>query len=163
MSFSQPLSAFDPDYDKRTLFLLHIPLACRYLYERTAKVNGVKVYGPSPASAGQRGRAALATFNVEGLHATDLSTLLDASGVAVRSGHHCTQPVHRWGGFDMNKSEPGGEKAHLGWLQAREWPKRREHRTGPVVNLALVHLVVGMMLALCLFLLPPHSHSYFNL
>jgi len=66
-----------------------------YLYERTSKVQGVQVYGPSPKAAGHRGRAALCTFNVDGLHATDLSTLLDASGVAVRSGHHCTQPVHR--------------------------------------------------------------------
>jgi len=68
---------------------------CSYLYERTRKVPGVQVYGPSPAAAGHRGRASLCTFNVDGLHATDLSTLLDASGVAVRSGHHCTQPIHR--------------------------------------------------------------------
>ena len=50
------------------------------------------VYGPPP-SAGSH-RAALATFNVAGLHATDVSTLLDQGGVAVRSGHHCTQPLH---------------------------------------------------------------------
>ncbi len=53
----------------------------------------VTVYGPPPTAA--RGRAALAAFNVEGLHATDVSTLLDNAGVAVRSGHHCTQPLHR--------------------------------------------------------------------
>lgn len=60
-----------------------------YLWERMKSVNGVTLYGPAPG--GKRGRAALATFNVEGLHATDVSTLLDTSGVAIRSGHHCTQ------------------------------------------------------------------------
>ena len=64
-----------------------------YLYERLAAVDRVTVYGPPPSAP--RGRAALAAFNVEGLHATDVSTLLDSAGVAVRSGHHCTQPLHR--------------------------------------------------------------------
>jgi cysteine desulfurase/selenocysteine lyase len=54
------------------------------------RVPVVTLYGPPPGSP----RAALAAFNVTGLHATDVSTLLDASGVAVRSGHHCTQPLH---------------------------------------------------------------------
>ena len=31
---------------------------------------------------------------MSGLHATDISTLLDGAGVAVRSGHHCAQPLH---------------------------------------------------------------------
>jgi cysteine desulfurase/selenocysteine lyase len=64
-----------------------------YLYERLAAVDGVTIYGPPPTAP--RGRAALAAFNVDGLHATDVSTLLDNAGVAVRSGHHCTQPLHR--------------------------------------------------------------------
>jgi cysteine desulfurase / selenocysteine lyase len=63
-----------------------------YLYEQLVQVNGVRVYGPAPDCA--HGRAALAAFNVAGLHATDVSMLLDASGVAVRSGHHCAQPLH---------------------------------------------------------------------
>ena len=37
----------------------------------------------------------MAAFNVDGLHATDISMVLDTKGVAVRSGHHCTQPLHR--------------------------------------------------------------------
>lgn len=63
-----------------------------YLYEQLARVDGVTVYGPPPDAPG--GRAALAAFNMEGLHATDVSMLLDAAGVAVRSGHHCAQPLH---------------------------------------------------------------------
>jgi cysteine desulfurase/selenocysteine lyase len=64
-----------------------------YLYERLAALDKVTIYGPPPNV--KRGRASLASFNVGGLHATDVSTLLDTAGVAVRSGHHCTQPLHR--------------------------------------------------------------------
>lgn len=62
-----------------------------YLYEQLSQVDGVTIYGPKPS----QGRAALCSFNVQGLHANDISTLLDSAGVAVRSGHHCTQPLHR--------------------------------------------------------------------
>lgn len=65
----------------------------RYLYERLQKVPKVTIYGPPPSVPG--GRAALCSFNVAGVHPTDLSTIMDMSGVAVRSGHHCTQPLHR--------------------------------------------------------------------
>ena len=71
-----------------------------YLYEQLAAVNGVRIYGPPPSS--NRGRASLAAFNVEGIHATDISMILDTKGVAVRSGHHCTQPLHRY--LDINAS-----------------------------------------------------------
>ena len=63
-----------------------------YMYEKLSAVNGVTIYGPTPA----QGRASLAAFNVEGLHANDVCTLLDQAGVATRSGHHCTQPLHRY-------------------------------------------------------------------
>jgi cysteine desulfurase/selenocysteine lyase len=68
-----------------------------YLYEQLAAVDKVTIYGPPPSV--ERGRAALASFNVGGLHATDVSTLLDTAGVAVRSGHHCTQPLHKYLGI----------------------------------------------------------------
>jgi cysteine desulfurase/selenocysteine lyase len=58
------------------------------------QIPQLTLYGPQPQADGS-GRAALATFTVEGIHAQDLSTLLDQSGVAIRSGHHCTQPLHR--------------------------------------------------------------------
>ena len=47
-------------------------------------------------------RAALAAFNVPGLHATDISMILDQYGVAVRSGHHCTQPLHHYLGINAS-------------------------------------------------------------
>ena len=62
------------------------------LYDKLSAVNDVTIYGPTPA----QGRASLAAFNVAGLHANDVCTLLDQAGVATRSGHHCTQPLHRY-------------------------------------------------------------------
>ena len=71
----------------------------RYLYDRLAGIPKLKLYGPSPKSDGS-GRAAIATFTVENLHAQDISTFLDQAGIAIRSGHHCTQPLHRFLGID---------------------------------------------------------------
>ncbi len=65
-----------------------------YLYQQIAKVPNLTLYGPKPQADGS-GRAALVTFTVPNIHANDLSTLLDHEGVAIRSGHHCTQPLHR--------------------------------------------------------------------
>ena len=70
-----------------------------YLYEKIATVPQVKLYGPNPKANGT-GRAAIATFTVDGVHAQDLSTFLDQSGIAIRSGHHCTQPLHKILGVD---------------------------------------------------------------
>ena len=64
-----------------------------YLYEKLAEVPQLTLYGPMPNKDGS-GRAAIATFTVEGVHAQDLSAFLDQSGIAIRSGHHCTQPLH---------------------------------------------------------------------
>ena len=64
-----------------------------YLFQQLEPFENLNLYGPKPTSDG-KGRAALATFNVENLHANDLAPLLDYEGVAIRSGHHCTQPLH---------------------------------------------------------------------
>ena len=45
------------------------------------------VYGTAP------GKGAIVAFNVEGLHPHDVSTIIDRSGVAIRAGHHCAQPL----------------------------------------------------------------------
>ena len=65
-----------------------------YLFKKLATIPNLRIYGPKPTPDG-KGRAALAAFNVEGMHASDLATLLDHDGIAIRSGHHCTQPLHR--------------------------------------------------------------------
>jgi cysteine desulfurase/selenocysteine lyase len=66
-----------------------------YLFEKLATIPSLRTYGPKPTKQG-KGRAALAAFNVDGIHGTDLATLLDQEGIAIRSGHHCTQPLHRY-------------------------------------------------------------------
>jgi cysteine desulfurase/selenocysteine lyase len=63
----------------------------KYLYEQLEAVGGLKLYGPSTRQATRTG---LVAFNCPAVHATDLSFFLDQEGVAVRTGHHCTQPLH---------------------------------------------------------------------
>ena len=65
-----------------------------YLFKKLATIPNLRIYGKKPTPAGE-GRAALVAFNVAGIHASDLATLLDHEGIAIRSGHHCTQPLHR--------------------------------------------------------------------
>ncbi len=65
-----------------------------YLFERLVQIPGIRLFGPLPKIAGL-GRAALAAFTAKDVHANDISTLLDQEGIAIRSGHHCTQPLHR--------------------------------------------------------------------
>ncbi|HEY9808339.1 MAG TPA: SufS family cysteine desulfurase [Halomicronema sp.] len=66
-----------------------------YLFEKLREVKGIKIYGPQPQGDGSN-RAALAAFTAVDVHPNDLSTMLDLAGVAIRSGHHCTQPLHRF-------------------------------------------------------------------
>lgn len=66
----------------------------RHLFDRLGAIPEVRIYGPLPQGDGS-GRAALAAFTVEGIHAHDLSSFLDQEGIAIRSGHHCTQPLHK--------------------------------------------------------------------
>ncbi|KAL3369546.1 hypothetical protein AABB24_010071 [Solanum stoloniferum] len=65
-----------------------------YLYDRLSSVSDVRIYGPAPSRTVKR--AALCSFNVKDVHPTDIATFLDQQhGVAIRSGHHCAQPLHR--------------------------------------------------------------------
>ncbi|TVU55614.1 MAG: SufS family cysteine desulfurase [Arthrospira sp. PLM2.Bin9] len=66
-----------------------------YLFHKLSAIPEITVYGPSPTAEG-KGRAALASFSAGEIHPNDLSMLLNDSGVAVRSGHHCTQPLHKY-------------------------------------------------------------------
>ncbi|HUG46848.1 MAG TPA: cysteine desulfurase [Candidatus Limnocylindria bacterium] len=54
------------------------------------EVSGIRIYGPRSSS----NRGGIVTFNVEGVHPHDLATLLDREAIAIRAGHHCTQPLH---------------------------------------------------------------------
>jgi len=66
-----------------------------YLFEQLQQIPEIRTYGPQPKIAGL-GRAALASFTAGDVHPHDLSTILDQAGVAIRAGHHCTQPLHRY-------------------------------------------------------------------
>ncbi|MCL1470646.1 SufS family cysteine desulfurase [Argonema antarcticum] len=66
-----------------------------YLFEQLRQIPELRLYGPLPNSNGE-GRAALAAFTAGEVHPHDLSTILDQAGVAIRAGHHCTQPLHRY-------------------------------------------------------------------
>ncbi|MEN0102173.1 MAG: SufS family cysteine desulfurase [Curtobacterium sp.] len=56
-----------------------------------AAVPGISVVGPAAGVP----RSGLVSFDVDGVHAHDVAQYLDAQGIAVRSGHHCAQPLHR--------------------------------------------------------------------
>lgn len=63
----------------------------QHLRSRLEEFEEITVYGPPVGKE----RAALCAFNVKGVHPTDLATMLDLEGIAIRSGHHCAQPLHR--------------------------------------------------------------------
>ena len=58
-----------------------------YGLEKLRKIDGITVYSNA------KRHASIMAFNVEGVHHFDLGTLLDTKGIAVRTGHHCTQPI----------------------------------------------------------------------
>ena len=61
----------------------------RYCMEQLMTIDGMKIYGPSQATA----KDAVVSFNVGDIHHLDMGTLLDRLGIAVRTGHHCAQPL----------------------------------------------------------------------
>jgi cysteine desulfurase/selenocysteine lyase len=71
-----------------------------HLFTRLQAVDGLTVLGPTPEQQPHRG--ALAAFHVEGVHAHDIAALLDSAGICIRSGHHCTQPLHRHYGLSAS-------------------------------------------------------------
>ena len=59
-----------------------------YCMEQLQTVDGMTIYGPSSSL-----RDAVVSFNVGNIHHLDMGTLLDRLGIAVRTGHHCAQPL----------------------------------------------------------------------
>jgi cysteine desulfurase/selenocysteine lyase len=51
------------------------------------KINGLKIHGNAAE------KVAVISFSIEGVHPHDLATLLDSEGIAIRTGHHCCQPL----------------------------------------------------------------------
>ena len=59
----------------------------RYASEKLLEIPGLKIYGTA------ENKTSVISFNVEGLHPYDIGSLLDQMGIAVRTGHHCAQPI----------------------------------------------------------------------
>lgn len=67
-----------------------------YLMGRMAELDFIDVIGPADASA----HHGVVSFNVRGVHPHDVASILDASGVCIRAGHHCAQPLLTWLGVE---------------------------------------------------------------
>jgi cysteine desulfurase/selenocysteine lyase len=61
----------------------------KYAHDRMSRVKGIRIYGPEDP----RTKAGVVSFNLGDIHAHDMASLLDEDGIAVRSGHHCAQPL----------------------------------------------------------------------
>ncbi|MBI4895433.1 MAG: cysteine desulfurase [Candidatus Aenigmarchaeota archaeon] len=59
----------------------------KYAIETLKKIVGVKIYGPD------ENRTGVISFNISGIHAHDVATILDREGIAIRSGNHCAMPL----------------------------------------------------------------------
>lgn len=59
----------------------------RYAHERLSEINSLRIFGTSP------NKGAILSFELAGIHAHDVAMVIDRSGVAVRAGTHCAQPL----------------------------------------------------------------------
>jgi cysteine desulfurase / selenocysteine lyase len=71
-----------------------------YALGKLSEIPGMTLYGPPPEH-----RAGIVSFNLEGIHPHDVAQILDLSGVAIRAGHHCCQPLmHKLGVAATNRA-----------------------------------------------------------
>ena len=80
----------------------------QYATTKLNEIEGMKIYGVSEE------KTAVISFNIEGLHPYDIGTLIDKMGIAVRTGHHCAQPV-----MDFFKI-PGTVRASFAFYNTKE-------------------------------------------
>lgn len=79
-----------------------------YGTEKLLEIEGLKIYGTSAK------KTAVISFNIEGLHPYDIGTIVDKLGIAVRTGHHCAQPVMDFYGI------PGTIRASFSFYNTKE-------------------------------------------
>jgi cysteine desulfurase/selenocysteine lyase len=79
-----------------------------YATDALEKIAGVKIIGTA------KNKASVISFSVEGLHPFDIGTILDQLGIAVRTGHHCTQPLMQFYGV------PGTIRASFAFYNTRQ-------------------------------------------
>ena len=81
-----------------------------YGTKKLLEIEGVIIYGPNDLSK----KASVLSFNINGIHPYDIGTIIDKLGVAVRTGHHCAQPI-----MDFYKI-PGTIRASLAFYNTKE-------------------------------------------
>ena len=59
----------------------------QYAHDQLDQLNWLTIYGRA------RGKGGIISFTMDGLHPHDISMVVDRSGVAIRAGHHCAQPL----------------------------------------------------------------------
>ena len=59
----------------------------QYATEKLTQIEGLRIYGDNNQ------KTAVISFNIDTIHPYDVGTLLDKMGIAVRTGHHCAQPI----------------------------------------------------------------------
>ena len=79
-----------------------------YATEELLKIDGLKIYGTAQQ------KTSVISFNVKGVHPYDIGTILDKLGIAVRTGHHCAQPI-----MDFYKI-PGTVRASFSFYNTKE-------------------------------------------
>ncbi|WP_276974489.1 cysteine desulfurase [Flavobacterium filum] len=62
-----------------------------YGTKRLLEIEGLKIYGPEVSGLTQK--TSVISFNLDGIHPYDVGTIIDKLGIAVRTGHHCAQPI----------------------------------------------------------------------
>lgn len=96
-----------------------------YAMERMSAIDGLTIYGPNDPYK----RAGIVTFNLDDVHPHDVATVLDMSGIAVRAGHHCAQPLMKWlqctatarASFYLYNTEEDIDRLVAGLLSAKEY------------------------------------------
>ena len=71
----------------RAAALKHEESLGHYAMERLSELNSLRIFGKAP------GKGAIVSFEMQGAHAHDVATIIDRSGIAVRAGSHCAQPL----------------------------------------------------------------------
>ena len=79
-----------------------------YATEELLKIEGLKIYGTAQQ------KTSVISFNIKGVHPYDIGTILDKLGIAVRTGHHCAQPI-----MDFYKI-PGTVRASFSFYNTKE-------------------------------------------
>lgn len=71
-------------FDEIAKYELHL---LEYATSKLLEIEGIKIYGTA------KDKTAVISFNIEGIHPYDIGTIIDKLGIAVRTGHHCAQPI----------------------------------------------------------------------